>query len=394
VGQGGSGCGGGGGGGYYGGGGGGFYAGSGSSSPAIDGPGGGGSGFVSASATGGSTVAGVQYGNGLVRISYSTAHRYRGFSWSTPKAVVGTTGGSTAVSCADATFCVAVDGAGRAATYDGRWTKPTKVVKGTLSGVSCPTQSFCVAVGSVDGSVTSEPVIAVDSHGAWSSATGPVAGVQEVLTGVSCLSSSFCVASGTYLQSGSPGTTAFVQTFDGHVWTVIDDTEGLTGYASGDSMAAVSCASTSFCVAAGIAGDRSDIGGLVDVDDNAKWTPAQISDDRTVTFEEQGGLDAVACPAVDSCLAAGPSGYVFTDDGSGWSQSIGDPQAAVTAVSCPDSSTCLAVDGAGNVLTDQTGNWEVAQSIDPGRTMSSLSCPTTRFCVGTDTGGHVVIGRT
>ena len=393
LGQGGSGCGGGGGGGYYGGGGGGLNAGSGPGSPAIAGPGGGGSGYVAPSATAGSTAVGVQYGNGLVRISYTTARSFPGLRWSTPHRVVFTPGGISAVSCAAPTFCVAVDGAGRVTTYDGRWSKPEALTDGTLSAVSCPSRSFCAAVGSIDASDTSEPVVAVDRHGTWSTATGPVAGAQEVLTGVSCVSGTFCVAAGTYLQSGAPGTTAFVQTFDGHSWAVVDNTVDLSGYASGDSMAAVSCSSITFCAAAGIAGDRSDIGGLVDVDERGTWTGTQISDDRTVSFEEQGGLDAISCPAVHACLAAGPSGYVFTYDGTGWTQDIGDPQAPVTAVSCPDSSTCLAADGAGSVLTEQGGNWEVARSVDPGHAMSSLSCPTARFCVGVDSGGRIVVGH-
>jgi hypothetical protein len=395
LGQGGAGCGGGGGAGYYGGGGGGFDYGDccGPDTTPIDGPGGGGSGFVSPSATAASMSSDVQYGNGALRISYTARRHYPGLRWSAPRRIDASTGGVSAVSCADATFCVAVDTAGRSTTYDGRWSMPAKVVTGSLSAVSCVSPTFCVAVGSVADPVNfSDPVIAVDNHGTWSSSTGPVAGVEEVLSGVSCVSPTFCVAAGTYQQGGAPGTTAFVQTFDGHSWTVISN-EDLTGYASGDSMKGVSCASTSFCAAAGIAGDRADIGGLVDVDSGGTWTGAQISDDRTASFGEEGGLNAIACPAVNSCLAAGPSGYVFRYDGSGWTVGVGDPVSPVTALSCPNSSTCMAGDSAGNVLINEAGMWEVPESVDPGHSVSSLSCPTTRFCVAADTAGRVVVGR-
>jgi len=269
--------------------------------------------------------------------------------------------------------CVAVDGAGRATTYDGRWSKPVTVARGAFAAVSCPSRTFCIAVGSAKGSNNeSGPLVAVDSHGTWSSSTGPIARPFEALTGVSCVSAHFCVVSGTYWGNGGRGTTAFVQTFDGHSWTVVFN-QNLTGYASGDSMA--------------------DVGGLVDVDTDGTWAWAQISDDRTVRYEESGGLGAIACSAVNSCVAAGPSGYVYSNHGRGWTVELGDPQSVVTDVSCPDAQTCLAVDSARNVLVSDRGDREVARSVDPGHALSSLSCPTTGFCVAIDTAGRVVMGR-
>jgi hypothetical protein len=283
---------------------------------------------------------------------------------------------------------VAVDDAGQASTYDGHWSKPVPVVTGGLLAVSCAGPTFCMAVG------WPGPGVAVDSHGNWSTSSGTADGVQGSLTGVSCVSVSFCVAAGTVQEQGPPGTTAFVQTFDGHSWTAILN-QDLTGYGSGDFMQTVSCLSISFCVAVGTVGDRGDIGGLVDADTAGTWTWQQISDDRMApSFADQGGLNAVACGAVNSCVAAGPSGYVFSDDGNGWTRHIGDPVAPVTAVSCPDASTCLAVDSVGNVLVDQGGDWEVSQTIDPDHDLTSLSCPTTQFCVAVDSTGDVLIGDT
>jgi hypothetical protein len=158
-------------------------------------------------------------------------------------------------------------------------------------------------------------------------------------------------------------------------------------------MAGVYCTSTFFCVAVGVAGDRGDIGGLVFADTDGTWSGTQISDDRTAGFGVTGGLRAIACPAVNSCLAAGPSGYVYSNHGSGWTVGIGDPHSPVTAISCPDVSTCLAVDGAGNVLINEKGDWEVARSVDPGQVLTSLSCPTTGFCATVDTAGRALIGR-
>jgi hypothetical protein len=393
LGQGGSGCGGGGGGGYYGGGGGGFTEGTccGSAPVPIDGPGGGGSGEAVPSATGVVALGGRQNGNGQVRISYTAAHRSAGLSWSAPRRIDAASRGLSAVSCADAAFCVAVDRAGRARVYTGTWSKPVTVADGALAAVSCANRSFCVAVGSATGpGQVGEPLIAVDTHGSWSSSTGPVSGTDENLSGVSCVSADFCVAAGTYQQGGAPGTTAFVQTFDGRTWTPVS--QGLIGYYSGDSMQAVSCASRAFCAAGGTAGDRGDIGGLADVDTGGSWTGAQISDDRTQSGGDSGGLGAMACPAVHSCVAAGPDGYVFAYAGGGWVIGDGDPLAAIDSVSCPEAATCVAVDGAGDVVTRYAGLWEVPVDVDGGRSLSSISCPTRRFCLAVDTSGHALVG--
>jgi hypothetical protein len=390
LGLGGAGCGGGGGGGYYGGGGGGLSASGGPQSSAVIGAGGGGSAFVSPTATMVSTEVGVEPGNGLVRISYASNHVYPGLHWSAPHPV-DTRGGLSGVSCPTRTFCMAVDSSGRAMTYDGHWSKPKKVVAGSLTAVSCPTRTFCVAVGSVGAPKENDPVIAVDSNGKWSTTVGPDAGAAEPLTGVSCDSPTFCVASGTMWEGGAPGTTAYVETYDGHSWTVVQN-QDLTGYASGDVMSGVSCVSVSFCLAGGTAGDRGDIGGLADVDNGGTWTGSQIFDDRTLGLEG-GGIDAVACAAGNSCLVAGLGPYVWSYDNGGWTVAVADRVADVTALACPEASTCVAADSAGNVVSEASGNWEPPLSVDSGHSLSAVSCPTTRFCVTVDSDGDVVVGH-
>ena len=71
--------------------------------------------------------------------------------WSAPQDIDSTTGVAIrSVSCATASFCVAVDTAGNALTYNGtHWTAPTSIDGTTqLNSVSCATTSFCVAVDS------------------------------------------------------------------------------------------------------------------------------------------------------------------------------------------------------------------------------------------------------
>ncbi len=97
----------------------------------------------------------------------------------------------------------------------------------------------------------------------------------------------------------------------------------------------MSCASSAFCVAAGVAGDRSDIGGSVDLDSDGSWSASQISDDRSVSFEKQGGPEAI---------------------------------------------------------DRQMGMWGVPLPVDPGQSLRSLSCPTSHFCIAVDGAGTVVAG--
>jgi hypothetical protein len=118
-----------------------------------------------------------------------------------------TTGGSTwtvpqtiksgvnlqAVSCASTGFCMSVDNAGNAYTYNGSaWSAPTpidtataQIDGGEFTAVSCPASSFCVAI---DGR---ENVLTFNGSG-WSAPQPLTSAVEH--PGVSCASASFCAA--------------------------------------------------------------------------------------------------------------------------------------------------------------------------------------------------------
>jgi hypothetical protein len=95
-------------------------------------------------------------------------------------------GMANAVSCTSPRFCVAVDGQGRAETYNGTsWTKPEHVDQDfPLTDVSCGATGRCVAVDG-DGHVLEFR----DGH--WS-APKPVD--TSPFTTISCVGSDFCVA--------------------------------------------------------------------------------------------------------------------------------------------------------------------------------------------------------
>ena len=144
-------------------------------------------------------------------------------------------GGSSiyGVSCPTPSFCAAVDESGAATFWDGStWSKPAPASPdGTLNSVSCASATFCVALSSQlavawNGRTWSAPVAVGPAP------TGPTGGQYEV----SCVSPEFCA---------SVNTAGVASLFDGTAWgrdAVVDD-----GTAT-KPVQNVSCASTKFCV--------------------------------------------------------------------------------------------------------------------------------------------------
>src|SRR5262249_59342898 len=111
------------------------------------------------------------------------AYTYNGSSW-TRAAAIDVGHSFTAVSCATATFCVAVDNAGNAAVLNqGTW--HVSPMTTTALTVSCPVRDFCVATNATGGA-------GLFQAGTWSPVTA-VDGSAAINT-LSCASSTFCVA--------------------------------------------------------------------------------------------------------------------------------------------------------------------------------------------------------
>ena len=108
---------------------------------------------------------------------------HRIFSWTAVSAIdVGHS--LTAVSCATATFCVAVDDSGNAAVLNhGTWS--VNPVGSTVVTVSCPARGFCMATNAAGGTVAYR-------DGKWSQVS--VVDGATAITALSCASTTFCVA--------------------------------------------------------------------------------------------------------------------------------------------------------------------------------------------------------
>jgi hypothetical protein len=145
----------------------------------------------------------------------------------------------TAISCATASLCVAVDNAGNAiGGRPGSWSIDDIDGRIALAGISCPSASLCVAVDRKGNVVTSKDPGAAKAR--WTTAH---VDAGHALKAVSCPSASRCVAvdgAGNVVTSTDPRAGA-------GAWRVTADVDR--------RLTAVSCPSVSLCVAVDDAGD-------------------------------------------------------------------------------------------------------------------------------------------
>src|SRR5580704_3162607 len=168
-------------------------------------------------------------------------------------------------------------------------------------------------------------------------------------------------------------------------------------FASFDGLAAISCPSTSACVA--LSGTGHALSSTDPTGGPTAWTPTTIG-------TEHGSIRAVSCASSSQCVATDTNGDVITSadpmaSSPKWEiNKVDDGQYnALDAVSCPSASLCVATDYEGNVLssTDPTGGagaWKLVR-VDEGPTASvprgfaGVSCPTTNLCVAVDYEGRL-----
>jgi hypothetical protein len=276
------------------------------------------------------------------------AARYDGSGWSAP-ATIDPGQELSAVSCASPAFCVAVDGAGHALTYDGSvWSAPLAVDPGrSLTSVSCPTASFCMAVDDLGNAVTL-------SGSTWSPPTSiTTPGSSWHLGPVSCPTAGFCAVAYSYADGeclepgpggvsddGSSGADGMLVS-DAGQWgqpQLLTQVQCLYHEAvEPPFVTGLSCASASFCVALD----------SLTADWNYDGTGWRQMAARAGVF----AANVVACPSASQCEGFNDNSLEAEEDGSGFS----DPQliwanGAAVSVSCASTAFCAAVDSAGKVI--------------------------------------------
>jgi hypothetical protein len=166
--------------------------------------------------------------------------------------------------------------------------------------------------------------------GGWRLVHSPSPRVGATLESVSCATSTFCVAAGL-ADSG------LIEEWNGATWSIVPSPSPGTGSA----LMSVSCASTTFCAAVGSYGGESSGGTLIDLWNGHVWTWDKAPNLAAVF------LTSVSCPTSTFCAAVGQNGtgaVIATWNGTDWRLA---PSPALLVpldgVSCASSSFCMAV---------------------------------------------------
>jgi hypothetical protein len=170
------------------------------------------------------------------------------------------------VSCAAKTSCTAVgifhNRAGRDRSLAEHWTghrwsiQPTPKLRGasgsSLSAVSCPSTTTCTAVGLFHTWAGHELTLAERWNGkSWSiqPTPNPAEGSENpTLSSVSCATPTSCTAVGSF-QNKAGRERTLAERWNGTSWSI--QLIPKSGRATSDSLASVSCASVTICIAVG-----------------------------------------------------------------------------------------------------------------------------------------------
>lgn len=335
-------------------------------------------------------------------------------SWTYVASAIVPNGQFSSVSCVSSTAICFVAGAtidstsGTSAVFvesnvSGSWSQqvgatPTAgtFTNSSLASISCASATFCVAVGSVSNSPSAtSSLIEVYSGSAWSYQTGTVPSGYQ-LTSVSCVAAGSCVAVG----SGSGE--ALVESLVNGTWipTFLPNPPGLSGGTA--ALNGISCTSTTACVAVGAypVDTSGDSDGYAEVLSRGSWT---------LSFFTGGSLSGISCTAQSDCVAVGSiggaTGLVATLANDGWTTS--SVSVPLSAVSCPSSGFCAAIGTCAaacshsigfiaELMTTSNGPW-VSGTIDqssPGyhADPTDVSCPSVSSCYAAGNGVENVAG--
>ena len=277
------------------------------------------------------------------------------------------------------------------------------------------------------------------SGGSWTAAEAPLPanadGSWAYLTGVSCPSSSDCVATGNYSDSSASDTSGvgdgLLLTLSGGSWTAAEAPLPANANHTGVYLDAVSCASSSTCVAVGEyditytegANSQGEYqNGMLLTLTNGSWTAAPAPPVPNSRQYSSVNVTAVSCPSASYCVATGSysdgttydsDGLLLTLSGGSWtaaeapvpSDDTNIPNLSVETfgVSCPSTSECMATEGGGNgsatsasqddtywaLLTSAGQTWNPDEAPTTTTPFVTLSCPSATECVSVGaTGGE------
>jgi hypothetical protein len=169
------------------------------------------------------------------------------------------------------------------------------------------------------------------------------------LSAVSCTSSTFCVAVGSYYNGSAYQT--LIETLSGTTWSLSEGPD--TSTTESNYLIGVSCTSSTSCVAVGLYyNSSSDAQTLIETLSGTTWS---ITNSPNTSSSEDNHLYGVSCTSSTSCVAVGyyqagsfEQTLIETLSGTTWSLKEG-PDTSTTEtnvlsdVSCTSSTSCVAV---------------------------------------------------
>jgi hypothetical protein len=234
-----------------------------------------------------------------------------------------------------------------------RTAQPSETQRSALVATSCVSTVSCWAAGGeLTNTGATEALIEHWNGTAWEvqSVPAPKGAQAAALRALSCTSSSMCIAVGEYLNSESKRTALSV-TWNGLKWKTLATSPPAGATAS--VLSGISCPSATSCEAVGTYTNTTGHQVLLVQVWAKKWSNVPMA---PPSGAENSSLEAVACPSTTSCLAVGwsqSSGGGDTPLGERWNgsawleQSPGNPSSATSTVlqgvACANTTNCTAV---------------------------------------------------
>ena len=267
-----------------------------------------------------------------------------------------------------------------------------------LNSISCTSSTNCVAVGSYTNGNVGQTLIETWNGSTWAVVSSPNTSPNQGndLRGVSCATSTNCVAVGSY-NNGSVGQT-LVETWDGSTWSIVASPN--TSSTQLNLLAAVSCTSSTHCVAVGSYFNDTTDQTLIETWNGSNWS---IASSPNASSPNGNDLYGVSCPSSTDCVAVGfyhgttDQALVETWSGSTWTiaptptlSPAGDNY--LRDVSCTSTTSCVAVGSHHDGTNDQTlveiwdgANWSQSASPSSSPTednyLYGLACTSSTDCV-------------
>jgi hypothetical protein len=276
-------------------------------------------------------------------VAVETAGTWGAITTGLPLPAGASLGGLDAVRCSDPTDCVAAGWAGTAngpahgfvdTETAGAWgasvvlaTPSSNQVHGAVStypdSISCTSPTACVIVGGFEGPPEVSPTLGfatIESAGSWSTPTvfAPRGSAQVILGSVDCAAPGSCVAGGVAGPTFQGQVPYVVRLASGHWHGTILRYRYASPLTWSGNINAVSCASTTSCVAVG-AVDNGDAG-LGNTAQDGEFPAAYTLSGTTwsnaalLPMPRSGGrysggaqLDSIVCPVQGLCESTGVS---------------------------------------------------------------------------------------